>query len=243
MPAGMKAQKPTASPTEEPPSAVPREITVRTVMMPEAPKSSTPVHDTATSVEGLLPARRPDRKEAEQFLEVPVPLPSRAEAAAEPELRPTDAATPALVQLNVAPPARRPRSQNREIAVPEDGIPDRTLLAPVAPPAANTVPINCSTSPSTRTQPPTTPTRRSSGSVVSQVLSLSGQMPRRIESIQPTVSTKAPSRSLAENQSAAVSPQIRGLSGSTPDGGEVAFVVRTMAVSASEDGVRRESIE
>jgi hypothetical protein len=66
-------------------------------------------------------------------------------------------------------------------------------------------------------------------------------MPRRIESIPPAVSMKAPSGSLGENRSPAVSPQIQELAGSTPDVGEVAFVVRTMAVPASEDSVRRES--
>ena len=233
-------QKATASPTGEPPSAVSQEMTVRTDMIPAAPESLTAQHDGATSVEGS-DAARPDRKEPGQFLAVPVPLPNRAEAAAEPELGPTDAPTPALVQPNAAPPARRPRSQDREIAVPADGMADRTLLPPVAPPAPNTVPIESSTSPATRTQLPAAPTRRSSGSVVSQVLSLSGQMPRRIESIQPAASTKAPSGSLAENRNPLDSPEVRELSAGAPDGGEVAFVVRTMAVSASEDSVRRES--
>jgi hypothetical protein len=66
-------------------------------------------------------------------------------------------------------------------------------------------------------------------------------MPRRIESIPPAVSMKAPSGSLAENRSPADSPRIGEISGSTPDSGEVAFIVRTIAMPASEDRVRRES--
>jgi hypothetical protein len=79
---------------------------------------------------------------------------------------------------------------------------------------------------------------------MAQVLALGGQMPRRVESIPPAgrvESPKAVSEGLAENSSLAPSAQVRELSTSTPDTGQVAFVVRTMEVPPTEDSVHRES--
>ena len=228
-------QKAATSPQGHPPSVVPPKTSGGMDVLPTAPESSAPPHEGTTSIEGSHPARRIDRKEPKPFLEVPPPSQNRAEIGTEPESRRADAATPALVHLGVTPPAR-PRPQEPEIAVPATGVTDRSLTAPVAPPCANTVPSDSSTSPAPRTQPPaTSPARRSSGSVVAQVLSLSGQMPRGIESppAESGVSKKAaPSASIAESRSPADSAQVRGLSAVTPDVGEVAFVVRTMAVPA-----------
>jgi hypothetical protein len=72
-------------------------------------------------------------------------------------------------------------------------------------------------------------------------------MPRRVDSIPPAesgLSKKAASGNLAESPAPADSAQVRELPDGTPDVGEVAFVVRTMAVPApaptSKDDARPE---
>lgn len=116
---------------------------------------------------------------------------------------------------------------------------DRMVTAPNELAKADKVPFDSSGR--AGLQAPTTPSRRSSGGAVAQVLALSGQMPRRVDSIPPAESresTKAAAESAAENLLPADNARARSLSINTPDNGELAFALRTVAIRTSEDAVR-----
>ena len=81
------------------------------------------------------------------------------------------------------------------------------------------------------------PSRRSSGSVVAQVLALSGQVPRTVDSIPSARSPRVAPASLAESPAADADPQVRAVAASTPDRGEVAFAMQMQAMPAHEDTV------
>ena len=189
---------------------------------------------------------------------MPVPLPDRAQMNASPTPRPPDVpeADPSGLRLAPIEPrplqqssplsARRPRSKDLKAAAQADGkadsTADRMVTAPIELPTASTVPMDSPGSPATQTLPSTAPSRKSSAAV-EQVLALSGQMPRRVDSIPPAesgVSKKAVPGNFAESPNPVDSSQLRGLPAGTPDAGEVAFVVRTMAVPTSKENVRPE---
>ena len=136
--------------------------------------------------------------------------------------------------------------------------------APVEPAAAISGPTDSSGRRANRTPAATPPGRRPSGSVVAQVLALSGQVPRTVDSIPPAAPAPQPmpafrtveSRALpvpaeaapgstAESLLAATdgvpSGPVRALNTSTPDRGEVAFTLRAQAVPTPEGNAPHDS--
>ena len=92
------------------------------------------------------------------------------------------------------------------------------------------------------------PSRRSSGSAVAQVLALSGQMPRTVDSIppagpaaQPEVPAKVTLQSLAESLVPGADTQVRAIATSTPDRDEVAFAMRMKTLPTPEESAQRDS--
>jgi hypothetical protein len=85
------------------------------------------------------------------------------------------------------------------------------------------------------------PSRRSSSSVVAQLLALSGQVPRTVESIPSARSPKVAPASLAESQVRDTDPQVRAVAASTPDRGELAFAMQMQVMPPRESSVPGES--
>ncbi len=84
------------------------------------------------------------------------------------------------------------------------------------------------------------PSRRSSGSVVAQVLALSGQVPRTVDSIPPAVpapqtgSAEAAPGNAAEGLIPGAGTQVRALGAGTSDRDEVAFALQVKPMSTPE---------
>jgi hypothetical protein len=76
---------------------------------------------------------------------------------------------------------------------------------------------------------------------VAQVLALSGQVPRTVDSIPSTRPPKAAPATLTEGPVPGPDTQVRALAASTPDRGEVAFAIQMQAMPAREDTVPVES--
>jgi hypothetical protein len=161
-----------------------------------------------------------------------------------------------------APPAR---SEDPDLAVPADETATHAAMpAPVWLPPASADPTNFSVRRSAGTQASASPPRRSSFGAVAQVLALSGQAPRTVDSIPPAEPSpqpvervpgpsphapqsaaagpvKAAPQSLAETPVPAADTQVRVLAPSTPDRDEVAFAVQMKAMAAPEDRAPREA--
>jgi hypothetical protein len=159
------------------------------------------------------------------------------------------------------PPATRPRSGDPDDAAPADEMMVRAGL-PAPPPAAG--PADFSGRLATRTPAATPPSRRSSSSVVAQVLALSGQVPRTVDSIPtaapaplpapvfrpadllpagsrpaleppaPTVPAEAAPLSPDESLIPGADTQVRVLGTGTPDRDEVAFALQVKAMPTPE---------
>ena len=161
--------------------------------------------------------------------------------------------------------ASRPRPEHPDVAITAGEITVRGAApAPVDPPLASTDATASSAPRATRTQASAPSSRKSSGSVVAQVLALSGLMPRTVDSISPAGPAPRPVKaadgaeppleqraaaepakvqpqSLAESLVPTRDPQVRVLAASSPDSDEVAFAVQMKAMAAPEDTVQRES--
>ena len=218
---------------------------------PAVPAAAQPGARTSIAVAGTPPATVPAPVEpADELPGVqPKPVdPMPAQAA----LAPAQPGTP---------PATRPRSGDPDDAVPADEVMVRAGL-PAPPPAAD--PADFSGRLATRTPAATPPSRRSSSSVVAQVLALSGQVPRTVDSIPtaapapqpapvfrpadllpagsrpapeppaPTVPAEAAPASPAESLIPGAGTQVRVLGTSTPDRDEVAFALQVKPMPTPE---------
>ena len=148
----------------------------------------------------------------------------------------------------------KPDAGSAEGAPAQPGTPPPAELPP-----ASTDHTDLSGRRATRPQASAPSSRRSSGSVVAEVLALSGQMQRTVDSISPVESAprpvgtaagtappqatpvKATPNSLAESLVPAEDTGVRELAASTPDRGELAFAMRMKAMPGSEEAVQRES--
>src|ERR1017187_9788648 len=139
--------------------------------------------DLAAAAGGAAERQRPRVAGVESVLPPPA-----AEKPAEAEAVP-----PALAPApHSTPPARR-RLADADVAIPpgETAV-HAAMPAPVWRPSANTGPTDFSVGPSARTQASASPSRRSSGSAVAQVLALSGQASRTVDSIPPAEPSQQP---------------------------------------------------
>ena len=214
--------------------------------------------DLAAAAGGAAERQRPRVAGVESVLPPPA-----AEKPAEAEAAPS-ALAPAP---HSTPPARR-RLADADGAIPagETAV-HAAMAAPVWRPSASTGPTDFSVGPSARTQASASPSRRSSGSAVAQVLALSGQASRTVDSIPPAEPSRQPvervpgpwpnprpsagaepeaaekvaPQSLAETPLPGADTQVRVLAPSTPDRDEVAFAVQLKAMPAPEETAPRES--
>ena len=160
---------------------------------------------------------------------------------------------------------RRPEDPDLAVAAGETAVRAATP-APVWRPSADVDLTDFSVRPPAR-MPASAPSRRSSAAAVAEVLALSGQAPRTVDSIpqaepsrqpverapgpwsnpQPGAAAEPEAPVTAEPQSLAATPapaadaQVRVLDSSTADRHEVAFAVQMKATPAPEDSVQRES--
>ena len=228
--------------------------------------------DLAAAAGGAAEPQRPRVAGVESVLPPPAAeKPAEAEAAPS-ALAPASAALapapPALAPApHSTPPARR-RLADADVAIPAGETAVHAAMgAPVWRPSASTGPTDFSVRPSARTQASASPSRRSSGSAVAQVLALSGQASRTVDSIPPAEPSRQPverapgpwpnprpsagaepeaaekvePQSLAETPLPGADPQVRVLAPSTPDRDEVAFAVQLKAMPAPEETAPRES--
>ena len=172
-------------------------------------------------------------------------------------------AAPAAAQLSPQP-VLRPPSVGLGDAVPADEIAVHGgLSAPVASSVAASDPVDLSGRRANRAEATAPPSRRSSASVVAQVLALSGQAPRTVDSIptaapapQPAPASRptetpaeprpglelraqpVPPEAAQANSAESLVPSpdtaVQALGTSTPDRDEVAFALRVRALPASD---------
>ena len=158
------------------------------------------------------------------------------------------------------PPAARPRSGDPDSAVP----PDEIVAGLPAPPPAAAGPSDFSGRLAGRTQVAAPPSRKTSGSVMAQVLALSGQVARTVDSIPPEApapswvpayrpadgplaasrpALEPPSQAMpaevepgnpAESLIPGANTQIRVLGTATPDRDEVAFALQVKPLPTPE---------
>ena len=118
------------------------------------------------------------------------PVPNPAMLDAKPAGDATDPARARRTQLELfpVPPASAPSPQSgsTDVVVPAGPMP-----APVERAFSSTEPTDPTERTTVRTQP-AQPSRRSSGSVVTQLLALSGQVARTVDSIPPARSARVP---------------------------------------------------
>ena len=189
----------------------------------------------ATIGTGDLPT---DGYEQVPLVTAPVAVLDPAGLGARSDVGPTGSATdaanalrPPLELVKTSPaPMPHPRSADAGVVGAED-----EMVVPVERPSTGTEATDSGRH--TDNGPYEQPTRRSSGSVVAQVLALSGQVPRTLDSIPSARSPKVAPASLAENPAADANPQVRAVPASTPDRGEVAFAMQMQAIPAHEDTV------
>ena len=255
LPAARVAPQPGASlpvPAKNP-TAAGIEFSRRPVPLPAVRAAAQPGARTSITVTGRRPATVPTPVEpVDELTGVPPkpadPMPAQA----------------ALVPVQPGTPqAARPLSGDPDGNVPADEMTVPASLAP-PPPAATASSSDSSDRRTARTQAATPPSRRSSGSIVAQVLALSGQVPRTVDSIPPaaalpqsvpvfrpidlppagsrpalephapTVPAEAAPASPAESLIPGADTQVRVLGTGTPDRDEVAFALQVKAMPTPE---------
>jgi hypothetical protein len=175
-----------------------------------------------------------DGPKSEQFPAIPAPVLNPLIADAKPAGDATD-------------PARENQSPRELLAVPTAPAPAPLSLSAstdsAIPASATPATVERAFSSSEPTDPvdrnigksqPVQPSRRSSGSVVTELLALSGQIARPVESIPPVRPARVPS-SPVESSIPDTDPQVRALAAGTADRGEVAFAMQVQAMPPRED--------
>jgi hypothetical protein len=135
-------------------------------------------------------------------------------------------------------PTSHPRSADAGVVDAED-----KMRVQVDRPSTGTDDTDSSRRYADRMQANEQPSRRPSGSVVAQLLALSGQVPRTVDSIPSARSPKVAPASLTESQVRDTDPQVQAVAAGTPDRGELAFAMQMQAMPAREDAVSGESRE
>jgi hypothetical protein len=187
-----------------------------------------------------------DSQEQGPFGSAPAAVPSPEGLDARPDIGPAATATNAANALRTPfellpaspAPTSHPRSADAGVVDADDG-----MRVQADRPSTGTDDTDPSRRPADKVQASEQPSRRSSGSVVAQLLALSGQVPRTVESIPRARSPKAAPASLAESQVRDTDPQVQAVAAGTPDRGELAFAMQIQAMPAREDSVSGESRE
>jgi hypothetical protein len=194
-----------------------------------------------TTITGDVPS---DGQEHGPLTTAPVAVPNPVGIGARPDMGPAgdganaaNALRTALELLPASPaPTLHPRSADAGVGGAED-----KMRVPVERPSTGSDSTGSAHRHADGMQASEQPSRRSSGSVVAQVLALSGQVPRTVDSIPSARSPKVAPASLAETQVPDADPQVRAVAASTPDRGEVAFAIQMQAIPAREDPAAGES--
>ncbi len=173
---------------------------------------------------------------------------------------------PAAEKADELGPGQPNAAENLDVAVAAMAV-RAAVTAPVESPPANTDRTDPSIRRAAGAQASEQTSRRSSGSVVAQVLALRGLVPQTVDSIppveaapqpvetpaapcaspeqranaQPAAPARATAQSLAESLVPAADTQVRVLASSTPDRDEIAFALQMKATPTSEHPAQRES--
>jgi hypothetical protein len=240
-----------------PPQPVP--ATVQPVLASARPVIAT-AQPAIAMVQPVMASARPVIATAQPAIATAQP----AIATAQPAMA-TAQSAPATAQHFTPPTRRSLKDPNLAVAAGETAVRAATP-APVWRPSADGNLTDFSVRPSAGT-PVSAPSRRSSAAAVAEVLALSGQAPRTVDSIpqaapsrqpvervpgpwsdpqlgaaaEPEAPVTAAPQNLAGTPVPAADARVRVLDSNTADRDEVAFAVQMMAAPAPEDGVQRES--